>query len=279
MVNNQIKNLKLILNSTLQSKYKNLILLILICFLSFSILFCNKALATIEDHSQDNNQSNEQFNNSVNSELLKLLNDIKFMHAEFNQEIFNKYGELQQEQSGIIKLKKPNLLNWHVLKPDHLLIVIDGKYIWNYDIDLEQITVKKFETNNANYKIINLLLGNVTQNLNDFKITLLNDCKVDRCFRLINNKKKFSNKLTKNNTDKNSENAYQKNDDQENINIDKNFIYFDLGFNKQRLVLLRLYDQLEQQTVFKFYKFKPMPNQDAFKFKIPKGVDLIKEVD
>lgn len=237
-------------------KYKNnLKILIILCLLISPI---SKGLATIENNSK------------INSELLKLLNNIKFIHADFTQTMINKSGDVLQEQFGIIQLKKPNLLNWQILNPDHLLIIIDGKNIWNYDIDLEQITVKKFKADNNNYKIINLLLGNVTQNLNDFKIILLtNNCNVknvNRCFRLINNKKLLLSRS------KSIEKKQEK--------FSENFSQFDLGFNQQQqLVLLRFYDQLEQQTIFNFYKFKPMLKKSAFKFIIPKGIDLIKEID
>ena len=234
-------------------KYKNnLKILIILCLLISPI---SKGLATIENNSK------------INSELLKLLNNIKFIHADFTQTMINKSGDVLQEQSGVIQLKKPNLLSWQVSKPDHLLIIIDGKNIWNYDIDLEQITVKKFKADNHNYKIINLLLGNIINNLNDFKIILLtNNCNVNRCFRLIDNKKFLLS------SSKSIEKKQEK--------FSENFSQFDLGFNQQQqLVLLRFYDQLEQQTIFNFYKFKPMPNKNAFKFIIPNGIDLIKEID
>lgn len=191
-------------------------------------------------------------NNDAATQLTDLLNNIQIINADFAQTVINKSGAVLQEQAGTIQLKKPNLLNWQVLTPDHMLIVIDGKKIWNYDIDLEQITVKKFSSDINSTKFASLLLGDLQKMLNNFDVFELdNNCDFDSCFEL-NSKK--------------------------NTAEEDSFVKAQLGFNKSKqLVMLRLYDQLDQETIFNFSKFKNTIDPKVFKFNVPEGIDIIED--
>lgn len=181
--------------------------------------------------------------------LAELLNNITVIHANFNQTVTNKSGYILQEQAGTVQLAKPNLLNWQVLTPDHMLIVTDGNKIWNYDMDLEQVTVKDFSSEINNTKIASLLFGDANKLLSNFDVTYANKCDAYVCFHLNSNK---------------------------NTNEDDAFVKADLGFNKNKqLVMFRLYDQLDQETVFNFTKYKNKIDPKVFKFITPEGVDVI----
>lgn len=189
-------------------------------------------------------------NHDATLQLIDLLNNIQIINANFTQTVINKSGAVLQEQAGIIQLKKPNSLNWQVLNPDHISIVTDGKKIWHYDQDLEQVTIKNFASEINNTKFASLFFGDIEKTLNNFDISELeNNCDVQICFEL--------------NSKKNNDDA---------------FIKAQLGFNKSnQLVILRLYDQLDQETIFNFSKFKKTINPNIFKFQLPEGVDVIEE--
>lgn len=215
-------------------------------FILVSLLFSKLLFATIEDQEDQN----------ANTELSKILNKIQYINADFSQIVLNKLGTILQEQTGTIKLKKPNLLNWQVLQPDRLSIIMDGEKIWNYDIDLEQIVVKKISNiaTEDNNLIIKLLFDDLIKNLNQFKVNYSTDlCEAELCFRLSSNDAALKDRFG-------SFNAYY------------------LGFNRdQQLVLLKLIDVLEQETIFKFFNFKNHINPKDFNFIVPAGVDLIEE--
>lgn len=64
--------------------------------------------------------------------------------ARFNQQIKDEKGALLQEASGEIIIQRPRKLYWSTQQPYQHLVVTDGKLLWIYDIDLEQINQKPF---------------------------------------------------------------------------------------------------------------------------------------
>jgi len=198
-------------------------------------------------------------NQQTVAELTALLNGINFINANFTQVVTNKSGYLVQEQVGTVQLVKPNLLHWQVLAPDHMLIVTDGNKIWNYDIDLEQVTIKHFSKEINNTKIANLLFGDISKTLSNFEVVALvnkdsdaiQKCNAYTCFELNSNN---------------------------NSTEEDPFVKAVLGFNKnKKLVMLRFYDQLDQETVFNFYKFRNSVDPKVFKFTLPEDVDVIED--
>ncbi len=188
---------------------------------------------------------------TAEAQLTQLLNNFTVINANFTQTIINKTGAILQEQKGRMQLKKPNLLRWETLTPDQMLIISDGKKIWSYDKDLEQVIVKNFSSEIVDTKIASLLLGDLQKMLLNFDVTLLEEqCNAVTCFEL----------KTK------------------NFQQEEAFVKAELGFNDAgQLVMLKLYDQLDQETEFNFHKIKNKVDPNAFKFTVPKGVDLIED--
>src|SRR5512135_2328324 len=65
--------------------------------------------------------------------------------ANFTQEVQDKNGRRIQSASGTMQFVRPGKFRWEYRKPYEQLIVGDGKKFWLYDIDLEQVTVKKLD--------------------------------------------------------------------------------------------------------------------------------------
>lgn len=75
--------------------------------------------------------------------LTTLLKNMHGMQAHFTQSILDKNGNVMQTNSGKMALQRPNQFRWEVTKPIRQLIVTNGKQLWIYDPDLEQVTIRK----------------------------------------------------------------------------------------------------------------------------------------
>lgn len=65
--------------------------------------------------------------------------------AEFTQTVLNKKGVRLQQSSGTMQFVRPGKFRWAYQKPYEQLIVGDGTRFWMYDVDLNQVTVKKLD--------------------------------------------------------------------------------------------------------------------------------------
>ena len=93
------------------------------------------------------------------SELTSYLNNLHSFQAGFTQSVFSSNNKVKQISKGLIVVKSPNKFYLEYNKPYNLLYVADGKKLWSYDEDLEQVVVKEQQGN----ILINtpaMLLGN-----------------------------------------------------------------------------------------------------------------------
>ncbi len=65
--------------------------------------------------------------------------------ANFTQEVRDQNGKRVQSASGVMQFQRPGKFRWAYKKPYEQLIVGDGKKFWMYDVDLNQVTVKKLD--------------------------------------------------------------------------------------------------------------------------------------
>jgi chaperone LolA len=65
--------------------------------------------------------------------------------ANFTQEVQDKKGKRIQSASGVMQFVRPGKFRWEYQKPYEQLIVGDGNKFWLYDVDLNQVTVKKLD--------------------------------------------------------------------------------------------------------------------------------------
>ena len=64
------------------------------------------------------------------------------MKGNFTQRAFNKKGQVIQNSSGLLYLSRPGRFRWVYKAPDPQEIIGDGKNVWVWDQDLDQVTVK-----------------------------------------------------------------------------------------------------------------------------------------
>lgn len=74
--------------------------------------------------------------------LNKFMKKAKTVEATFTQEVVSEQGKITQTAIGKFYLKRPGKFRWEYQSPNPQLIVGDGKKLWVYDKELEQVTVK-----------------------------------------------------------------------------------------------------------------------------------------
>lgn len=65
--------------------------------------------------------------------------------ADFTQVVLDRDGKRIQSASGVMQFQRPGKFRWTYRKPYEQVIVGDGEKFWLYDIDLNQVTVKKLD--------------------------------------------------------------------------------------------------------------------------------------
>lgn len=73
------------------------------------------------------------------------LGPLTTLSAEFSQVVRNRDGDIVDRSSGTLSLSRPNRFRWDYREPHEQTIVGDGRRLWLYDPDLEQVTVRTLE--------------------------------------------------------------------------------------------------------------------------------------
>jgi outer membrane lipoprotein carrier protein len=168
--------------------------------------------------------------------------------ANFTQEVQDKNGKRIQSASGTMQFQRPGKFRWVYQKPYEQLIVGDGKKFWMYDVDLNQVTVKKLDA----------ALGSSPAAL------LSGSNEIERDFSLENIGDRDGLEWLQA-TPKSAESTFEK---------------ILMGFNSQsELVVMELHDAFGHHTVLRFTELKRNPSFGPllFKFVPPKGVDVLGE--
>jgi len=177
--------------------------------------------------------------------LHDFVRDIKTLSGSFSQTVHDGKGRVTQDSSGELYFSRPGKFRWVYRKPYEQLIVGDGKKIWIYDADLEQVTVKQLDQSIGESPAA-LLAGN-------------ND--IDRYFNLKDGGSRDGLEWLE---------ASPK-------NKDGTFQLVRLGFADGGLAAMELRDNFGQRTYLKFSGIRNNPTlaADLFRFKPPKGVDVL----
>jgi outer membrane lipoprotein carrier protein len=77
--------------------------------------------------------------------LKSFISSTRSGQASFTQELLDKNGKRLQFVSGTMQFVRPGKFRWVYQKPYEQVIVGDGAKFWLYDVDLNQVTVKKLD--------------------------------------------------------------------------------------------------------------------------------------
>lgn len=183
---------------------------------------------------------------SATERLEAKLNAVKTMTASFSEVVYAKKRALSRS-SGTMALWRPGRFRWQTKSPMEQLVLADGEHLWVYDIDLEQVTVKKQDKGMGGTAAL-FLSGYDEHVARDFDVILTSHGNKDQ-FDLHSKSSKAS--------------------------IHRVILTF-IG---QDLSAIQLFDQLGQRTDVTLTNIKNNPTLQLalFKFKTPKGVDVVQQ--
>lgn len=168
--------------------------------------------------------------------------------ANFTQVVLDQNGKRIQSASGIMQFQRPGKFRWTYRKPYEQIIVGDGERFWLYDVDLNQVTVKKLDA----------ALGSSPAAL------LSGSNEIERGFTL-------------------KESGSQDGLDWLQATAktqDSSFEKILMAFNAQaELVIMELNDAFGHKTVLRFSAMQRNPRFSAqqFQFTPPKGADVLSD--
>lgn len=182
--------------------------------------------------------------------LQQLLSNYQKFSSQFEQQVISEDGRKIQQTKGELLLEKPNRFRWTTKQPFPQEIISDGKYLWIYDPDLEQVT-QRLADNQQNSAPARLLNGQISSLKNNFSIKLLKDDPSGQIFKL------------------------------KPLKEQQDFVVVHLFFVARMISELKLEDNLGQHTSIIFFKQELNPNIDPkeFQFTPPKGTDVIIDID
>ncbi|MDM8568961.1 outer membrane lipoprotein chaperone LolA [Thiotrichales bacterium HSG1] len=171
------------------------------------------------------------------------------LQAQFEQNLFNEKGRLLEKVEGNMTIQRSNKFNWEYKKPYSQQIIADGKNIWIYDKDLNQVTKKTMNSEKVSGKMLAFLLNRKRNIEEDFLVTQLSVIQQTKItnFELIS---------------KDNKNQFDK-------------VY--ISIRGKDLLGFKFVDNLGQTTLITFTQVKRNQKlaKDLFLFTPPKGVDVI----
>ncbi|HZR67909.1 MAG TPA: outer membrane lipoprotein chaperone LolA [Burkholderiales bacterium] len=163
----------------------------------------------------------------------------------FTQQIRDRGGRVVQESRGTLAFQRPGRFRWVYEKPYPQVIVGDGRKVWIYDEDLNQVTVKRLDR----------ALGSTPAAL------LAGSNDVAKAFDLSDAGRKDGLEWVE---------ARPK-------DKEASFERIRIGFGASGLAAMELSDSFGQTTLLRFQSLQRNPKLDAsqFRFSPPKGADVI----
>ncbi|GKS69262.1 outer membrane lipoprotein carrier protein [Nitrosomonas sp. PY1] len=76
--------------------------------------------------------------------LKKFIAETSTVSANFSQTLYDKSRRTIQDSKGSMQFERPEKFRWSYAKPYEQLIVGNGKEVWFYDHDLNQVTIRPF---------------------------------------------------------------------------------------------------------------------------------------
>ena len=184
------------------------------------------------------------FAGAAENKLRDFHSNVKSFKASFTQKVYDESGSTIQSGSGKVVLLRPGMFRWDYAKPDKQVVISNGKKIWIYDLELEQVTIKT-----------------LSATIGQTPARVLSDTgSLDKNFKIIDEGKKGGALWVKL--------VPKKKDSQ--------FKSIKIGFVKS-IKVMELIDNLGQRTRIEFanLKLNPSTKLSMFSFKVPKGVDVV----
>jgi outer membrane lipoprotein carrier protein len=181
------------------------------------------------------------------SSLRDFFNNTTTMRAQFSQVVNDKKGRKEQEVEGTMQLQRPNKFRWDYKKPYEQQIVSDGKQVFLFDTELQQVTIRDLSKALGSSPAAMLAGGENVEK----SFTLKNATRKDGLAWVLA-------------LPKDKESGFER---------------VLLGFKAEKLRKMEIYDSFNHITHITFDEVERNPKlEDAtFLFTPPKGVDVVGE--
>ncbi|MGN6729187.1 MAG: outer membrane lipoprotein chaperone LolA [Rhodanobacteraceae bacterium] len=182
---------------------------------------------------------------TARAQLDAFAQNLHSLSGNFNQTVYDANGRSSQTARGALALQAPRQFRWDTQAPYKQVIVADGKKVWIYDPELEQVTVRDQGTQEAHSPLT--VLTDLSQLDRDFKAGEQGERDGLQWLRLVSRAK------------------------------DPQFEYADIGFANDAPRRMVFKDTLGNRTeiVFTDWQRNPKLPADTFIFTPPKGTDVV----
>ncbi len=178
-------------------------------------------------------------------QLERFLDTTQSMSARFEQTLIDQYGQVLQESAGQLSLQRPGKFRWDYTLPYPQNIISNGRKIWMYDSELEQVNVRPYDQLLASSPV--KLLDNHKKLSEAFYIEAMPDAEGQQWVMLRPKQK------------------------------DSDFTQMLIGMKDGKIMSMRFMDNFNQRTSIEFKQLMLNPSFDSahFEFKAPPGTDVV----
>ncbi|MEZ2624724.1 outer membrane lipoprotein chaperone LolA [Paenalcaligenes hominis] len=182
---------------------------------------------------------------SATQQLQQFVQQVHSASGQFSQSTIDAQGASRPAQTGEFAFKRPGKFKWSVLKPYEQLVISDGKQLYQYDPDLNQLTQRG----------VDQAIGTSPAAI------LFGSGQLEDSFVL---------------EDRPDEEAVQWLRATPKSN-DAGFTYVDIAFKNQLPIRLVLLDSFDQRTIIDLTQVNTQAGlaDSTFQFKAPSGVDVV----
>lgn len=191
------------------------------------------------------------FAGAAEQRLNQFFKQVHSMRADFTQSVISDARSSVDKSQGVLQMQRPGKFHWDYKSPYEQQIVADGKKLWIYDVEMEQVIVKSLD----------LALGDTPA------VLLSGDATITDKFIVT--------QITENVGGDSSLFWLQLVPKQQEASFEKLL----LAFSGSNLQIMELKDAFGQITRLTFANLEQNPdiNPSVFNFVAPPGVDVIDE--
>ena len=88
---------------------------------------------------------NTVFAGAAEQRLNQFFEQVQSMRADFTQSVISDTRSSVDKSQGVLQMQRPGKFYWDYKSPYEQKIVADGKKLWIYDVEMEQVIVKSLD--------------------------------------------------------------------------------------------------------------------------------------
>ncbi|WP_455197464.1 outer membrane lipoprotein chaperone LolA [Kaarinaea lacus] len=91
------------------------------------------------------NFSSVVFAGNAEQRLEQFFKQVQSMRADFTQTVISENRRSAEKSQGVLQMQRPGKFRWEYQTPYEQQIIANGKKLWIYDVEMEQVIVKKLD--------------------------------------------------------------------------------------------------------------------------------------